>query len=157
MSSVNAPQGIACNVEPIPRNPPSESTAYAMRPERTSNMMSEILPTCSPSDVSTLLPSSEAAAITSGPGPSPRPPPTMRAPPFCTPCCEMEPIAASIKQVKEQSTTQATFHLGAVLDGGPMPGISADEWLDEAARSGWLSSCKRHVAAASQVRASVRK
>src|ERR1700682_1863708 len=65
----------------MPRNPPLDRTAYAIRPPRTSSMMLEILPTSSPSEVMTLSPASVAAAITSGPGPWPVPPPTIFAPP----------------------------------------------------------------------------
>src|SRR6202035_5652312 len=63
-----------------------------MRPPRTSSMMSEIFPTCSPSDDITLFPSSVAAAMMSGPGPSPMPPPTMSAPPRVPPCGLIEPM-----------------------------------------------------------------
>ncbi|CAB3741850.1 hypothetical protein LMG27174_06801 [Paraburkholderia rhynchosiae] len=72
----------------MPRKPPSDSTAYAILPLRTSSMMSEILPMSSPSDETTWVSSSVAAAITSGPGPSPVPLPTIFAPPLrgAVPC-----------------------------------------------------------------------
>src|ERR1700680_1525608 len=69
-----------------------------MRPPRTSSMMSEIFPTCSPSDDITLSPSSVAAAMMSGPGPSPMPPPTMLAPPRVLPCGLIEPMIHLLKK-----------------------------------------------------------
>src|SRR5579864_1606204 len=63
-----------------------------MRPLRTSSMMSEIFPTCSPSEDITLFPSSVAAAMMSGPGPSPIPPPAIFAPPRAPPCGLIEPM-----------------------------------------------------------------
>src|ERR1700736_3195012 len=70
-----------------------------MRPFLTSSMMSEIFPTCSPSDDITLSPSSVAAAMMSGPGPSPIPPPTMSAPPRVLPCGLIEPMIHLLKKM----------------------------------------------------------
>ncbi|KAG1259224.1 hypothetical protein G6F65_015359 [Rhizopus arrhizus] len=69
VSSVNAPQGIANSLSPMPSTPPRDRTAYATRPRGTSIMMSLIDPSSSPAELYTSLPSSVSAAMTCGPGP----------------------------------------------------------------------------------------
>src|SRR5579859_2783045 len=83
-----------------------------MRPFLTSSMMSEIFPTCSPSDDMTLFPSSVAAAMMSGPGPSPMPPPTMSAPRWVSPCGLIEPMI-HLLQKRYLNDAQAVFPVEA--------------------------------------------
>ena len=71
-SSVNADHGTAKYFEPMPRKPPNESTAYAIRPPVTSSMIASIVPRSSPLELTTLSPLSVAASMTCGPGPSER-------------------------------------------------------------------------------------
>src|SRR6478672_7914971 len=62
--NVSAFHGTANSLLPMPRNPPNDSTAYAMRPEGTSIIISSILPRSSPAALRTLSPASVPADIT---------------------------------------------------------------------------------------------